>query len=228
MEAITFAGAASADKLDNEFLASRGIRPTSAKLTKSAFSRGILNNPICFSFVETNHSFTLTIEEKEGPFAIWHISEKGEIENGLNAYIESFPNEIENQESVEKKSISKQNLLNPSFTHHLIKEAFKDQYFNEQLANFLIYSPEISSLRKFDEESQIKPLGIKGEGIFNVLQIFNESYPKETLEELKHYLHIIEWFKDFEAVGDSITGRKSLVVKDRYMPDVNLNQYNVN
>ena len=38
LEAITFGGAAAAYKLDNEFLVSRGIRITNAKLTKSAFA----------------------------------------------------------------------------------------------------------------------------------------------------------------------------------------------
>ena len=48
------------------------------------------------------------------------------------------------------------------------------------------------------------------------------------MEELKKYLHIIEWFDDFEALSDNALGRKSLVVKDRYMPGVHLNQNNVN
>ena len=39
LEAITFAGAASADKLDNEFLGSRGIRTANSQLMKSAFSK---------------------------------------------------------------------------------------------------------------------------------------------------------------------------------------------
>lgn len=97
-----------------------------------------------------------------------------------------------------------------------------------ELAEFIIYSPEISALRKLEEESQIQPLGINGEGLFNLLQIFNESYSVETINELKKHLHIIEWFDDFQAKHDQVTGRKSLVVKDRFMPGVSLNQHNVN
>ena len=114
------------------------------------------------------------------------------------------------------------------FNFNSINEIYKEQFYNIELANFLIYSPEVSSLRMFEEESQIKPLGIKGEGLFSVLQIFHESYGKETIDELKKYLHIIEWFDDFEAIFDKVSGRKSLVVKDRYIPDILLNQNNVN
>jgi AAA15 family ATPase/GTPase len=38
LEAIAFGAAASADKLDNEFLGSRGIRTSRADLMKSAFT----------------------------------------------------------------------------------------------------------------------------------------------------------------------------------------------
>ena len=73
-------------------------------------------------------------------------------------------------------------------------------------------------------------MGVKGEGLFSVLQIFyeNENYGPETIDEIRKYLHIIEWFDDFEAIFDKVSGRKSLVVKDRNIPDVTLNQTNVN
>ena len=246
LEAITFAGAASADKLDNEFLASRGIRPTTARLTKSAFNSNHFLNEIILSFTTYDNKIIYTIEDDNKPISSWNVKERNEIEQKISEYMQliSFDKMDELIPLLYKDELRNDLAPRDNINHEIYNEDLSEfmemlknaiakhesnlKLYNVNLANFLIYSPEISSLRKFEEESQIKPLGIKGEGIFNVLQIFNEVYGKETLEELKHYLHIIEWFKDFEAVADSVTGRKSLVVKDRYMPDVNLNQNNVN
>jgi len=46
LEALTFVGAAEANKLDNEFLASRGIRVTSPKLMRSNFDKVFIEKPI--------------------------------------------------------------------------------------------------------------------------------------------------------------------------------------
>ena len=46
LEAIALVAAAAADKLDNEFLVSRGIRVTEPQLMRSAFSDESLQKPI--------------------------------------------------------------------------------------------------------------------------------------------------------------------------------------
>jgi AAA15 family ATPase/GTPase len=46
LEAIAFAGAASANKLDNEFLSSRGIRVTQPELMRAAFKKSALKQSI--------------------------------------------------------------------------------------------------------------------------------------------------------------------------------------
>src|ERR1043166_6400592 len=50
LEAIALGGAASADKLDNEFLASRGIRVTEPGLMRAAFDKKILKEKIEVKF----------------------------------------------------------------------------------------------------------------------------------------------------------------------------------
>lgn len=252
LEAITFGGAASADKLDTEFLGSRGIRTSNAQLMKSAFSKSNSNAPIKITYKNGKGDIPFTIDEDSKSVLKWTVKEKKQIEDifrkeiikifqgdtesitGFDSADEKSKAEIkafsENVNSLlaneDKGKVDK--FLQTVFSNNTISEFYKENFYNEALANFLIYSPEISSLRKFEEESQIQPLGIKGEGLFNVLQIFNTAYGQETIEKLKNYLHIIEWFDDFKAVFDETTGRKSLVVKDRYLSDVSLNQNNVN
>lgn len=221
LEAIAFAGAASADKLDNEFLSSRGIRTSEARLMKSAFSQKTFLQPIELQFKIDEDEFTFTIEEEGKPLLKWIVREKKELEEWIKKISSSIDGKTEEGEI--QKAFNNLNLKTYPINNFFHKANI------ENLPNdFIIYSPEISSLRKIDDESQIKPLGTKGEGLFDVLQIFNESYGEETITELKKYLHLIEWFDDFEAVSDKATGRKSLVVKDRYIPDIKLNQSNIN
>lgn len=252
LEAITFGGAASADKLDNEFLGSRGIRTSNAQLMKSAFSKKFLSEPINITFKNGKGNIQYTIEEEIKPLLKWYVKEKKEIEDFFNNEITKlfhgninsikWYNELDNKNKdqltsfannlksiageEDKEGINK--FIKTVFSSNTITELYKENFYNDELANFLIYSPEISYLRKFEEESQIKPLGIKGEGLFNVIQIFNETYGKETMEQLKAYLHAIEWFDDFDSFFEKKSGRRGLIVKDRYLKGIGLNQTNVN
>jgi len=249
LEAIAFGAAASADKLDNEFLGSRGIRTADSRLMKSAFSAEAFSQAISLEFMVNEKQFPFTIEEQDKPILKWVVQEKIVVEERFSAILRNaFKEELFNliMEADEDKDAEKLSSAIKQFVEKNDAEAFneaiklmfgtaspigdvyKRAYHNEILANFIVYSPEISSLRKFEEESQIKPLGIKGEGLFNLLQIFNENYGPETIEEIKNYLNMIEWFDDFEAIDDKVSGRKSLVIKDRYIKDLSLNQNNVN
>ncbi|OQP40071.1 hypothetical protein A4H97_17815 [Niastella yeongjuensis] len=250
LEAIAFGAAASADRLDNEFLGSRGIRTSEARLMKSAFTDGTSPESIEINFRiiarnEIGIDYSHTIFETKSPIPKWSVKENEtkynilqnvvHLLNKLTKEINDFDVELE-KAKLENISLEKSNLLNDKHVKHKQKIAELESLLhaselvdhNNILSNFIIYSPEQSSLRKLEEESQIQPLGIKGEGLFNLLQIFNENYGQETINEIKKYLHIIEWFDDFEAVSDKTTERKSLIVKDRFIPSLSLNQHNVN
>ena len=255
LEAIAFGAAASADKLDNEFLGSRGIRNSAPRLMKSAFKADYFLKPITLEFRENGTYIPFNIEDEETPIPKWSVKEKKTLEQRMSEFINSlfFSNDfnefkkiggdVVNNELWEKFSPLRQalsqdadkesakefitSIVNPA----TVAELYKESFHNDLLSNFIIYSPEIGSLRKLEEESQIIPLGIKGEGLFNLLQIFkrNENYGAETINELKKYLHIIDWFDDFEATFDEETNfRQRLSIKDRFIADLSLNQNNVN
>ena len=82
------------------------------------------------------------------------------------------------------------------------------------IRHFLIYSPENSSLRVFDEEGQIQPLGIKGQGLLKLLKILNNDSNK--INEIKQRLDLIDWFDDFKLSIDSELER-NVQIKDRYL-----------
>jgi predicted ATPase len=255
LEAIAFGAAASADKLDNEFLGSRGIRTSEVRLMKSGFSKETFANPIEIKFKASDfksniNELSYTIKETKSAVLQWEIEELESIKIYIKTLesdlliindrlshlkkeidiIESKKNSPETIDSyiqeIDKYLNTAKEVQATARTLRLSSEKLLDQHNN--LSSYIIYSPELTALRKFEDESQIQPLGIKGEGLFNLLQIFNENYGEETINELKKYLHIIEWFEDFEAVYDKTTERKSLIVKDRYIPNIALNQHNVN
>jgi len=246
LEAIAFGAAASADKLDNEFLGSRGIRTSTAQLMKSAFTPDLSLKPITLEFKENGHIVPFNIEEQEErPILKWIVKERLAIEEKLSKGLLSiFIDDIDNisDENLKRLSSTLKDFYKAEdkeaiaviakriFDRSTIAELYKETFYNELLANFIIYSPEINSLRKFEEESQIKPLGVKGEGLFSLLQIFkeNENYGQKTVQEIKKYLHVIEWFDDFEASFEKPYERKSLSIKDRFIQSISLNQNNVN
>lgn len=252
LEAIAFGAAASADKLDNEFLGARGIRIANVHLMKSAFTKDGVLKPIQIDFQIGDKDVEFTLEYIEAPILKWIIKEKEDISKFHDSFLPLLLLDIESHKNKlytmpgglgERFLIIKKDLDDAiragnvkqisELISQIISKDSIDLYYSKQfgqniLSNFIIYSPEISSLRKFEEESQIKPLGVKGEGLFSILQIFYESYGPETIDEIRNYLHIIEWFDDFEAIFDKVSGRNSLVVKDRNMPGVTLNQTNVN
>ena len=59
LEAIALASAAADDKLDNEFLVSRGIRVTEPKLMRSAFEKENLVKDICIELRANGKQFFL-------------------------------------------------------------------------------------------------------------------------------------------------------------------------
>ena len=221
---------------------------------KSAFTSSSSLNPITLEFSENGNPISFNIQGEEKPILKWIVSEKSAIEEGFPGAIASLlgddsedvkeieiaftKSEIDIKEfaSIIKKLIntkdkeSIERAVSVIVGRSTISEIYKDSFYNDLLANFIIYSPEISSLRKFDEEGQIKPLGIKGEGLFNLLQIFSEdeSYGPETIREIKNYLQIIEWFDDFNASVETHRGIKVLAIKDMFVPHISLTQNNVN
>jgi len=90
----------------------------------------------------------------------------------------------------------------------LPKRIFKD---------FLIYSPENTSLRTFEKEGQIEPLGIYGEGLFKLLKFFASQPETQTITEIKNYLKLFGWFKDFTVPERLFEGESYLQIKDRYL-----------
>jgi len=76
---------------------------------------------------------------------------------------------------------------------------------------FSIFSPENKKLREFASKSTTA-LGIHGSGLFYLLSVSSD----EEIAEIKQNLKLIDWFDDFEMIGNERTGEKRINIKDRY------------
>ena len=82
LEAIALAGAASARKLDNEFLVSRGIRVTSPEFMRSAFPGYDDSTPIEIAIESENSSkITFKLSNDNKPYSTWKSEEEFKAEN---------------------------------------------------------------------------------------------------------------------------------------------------
>ena len=81
------------------------------------------------------------------------------------------------------------------------------------------YAPENYFLRRFEEEGQIKPLGIRGEGLFKHLVEIYKKKP-EILEKIGEKLRLIGWFQGFEIPKDLMFTERRINIKDKYLQEL--------
>lgn len=89
---------------------------------------------------------------------------------------------------------------------------------SKSVASFLIFSPEETNLRKFSDDTMIRPLGRRGEGMFKHLRDLLTNGDKEKIiHELNDGLSLLDWFKGFGIPKDLFTQEARLEISDRYL-----------
>jgi predicted ATPase len=207
LEVIALAAAAAADKLDHEFLSSRGIRVTSPEFMRPAFPDADPLVPIEIA-VKTgdDRNITFQLNNDNTLYSKW----KSTISAGYGiAPSDEFKSAL--------ATLTDSDAPSPVSIQRLIKAAIENINPATDLPSFVIFSPENSSLRTFDREGQIEPLGINGEGLLKLLS-FHASKPNDTtLAKVKESLKLFDWFDDF--VTESVPSEARLLVRDRYLDD---------
>jgi predicted ATPase len=195
LEAIAFGAAAYAYKLDYEYFGSRGIRITNPEFMYSAFEKKD-NNHIKIKIEIENQKYN-----KEIRYDIDRMKWIDDIEENEN-----------------KLYLSK--ILLGDFEQKRYDDKFIKLVITRPFSNFINYSPEQTSLRKFEDSNQIRPLGIKGEGLFQYLkELIMSDKPEyhEMLSEIKENLYLLDWYDDFELPKHLMSNEFSLKIKDKYL-----------
>ena len=261
LEAIALASATAAEKLDNEFLVSRGIRLTKPEFMRSAFQKPMTLNPISLKIEnQEEESIEISLENDNSPYSKWkskininrkninfneiHTSIKDilsrNIKEGkkpektkeeLNEFLTNLGDALEklldlHQKSKnENKTQEKQKLgelkieaksgIQQEVADTLFNSLTKNPKITEDIKDFLIYSPENSSLRLLEKEGQIEPLGINGEGLLRLLHFYSNPEHSEILNAIKSPLRSLGWFENLNAAKEN--NEERIVLNDRYL-----------
>lgn len=90
---------------------------------------------------------------------------------------------------------------------------------NTRLSQFLNYAPENYFLRRFEEEGQTRPIGIRGEGLFKHLVHLYKNQP-QLLSKIGDKLRLIGWFEGFEIPSYLMFTERRINIKDKYLQEI--------
>ena len=224
LEAIALCSAAAADKLDHEFLSSRGIRvPDDSRFMRSAFDVQDVTNNITIAAAGN--------QEVEEASIVSELKEyRCVLRNKENSPYSSCSNiALRKADSTDAKLMSLMKTFDasdfvnePSKVNEIFSEMnaiFRVRLGIPSLLEFLVYSPENTSLRTFETEQQIQPLGIKGEGLFKLLTVLSSEENKDRLAEIKQELMLLDWFDDFNLAAGVLTGERNINIRDKYLDE---------
>jgi AAA15 family ATPase/GTPase len=217
LEAIALASAAANDKLDNEFLAARGIRVTEPRFMRSAFEIDNLVKDIKIDLRANNEQqFRCILQNDNAPYSQWMTknfwgNDETSTDNVLNLFIQKYGGQdrlisiLKNLTELPEQDLSKLDQDIDSFIQIL------------PLNLFIVYSPENPALRTFEKEGQIQPLGINGEGLFKLINFLSLDENQYKFNEIKKKLRLIDWFEDFEVPQNLAARQTSIQITDRYL-----------
>jgi predicted ATPase len=217
LEAITFAAAAEANKLDNEFLFNRGIRVTEPKLMRSAFEinqQDIIKIRLVAALNNIGGVQTYTLKNDNKPYSTWVCDEKLEEQRNLKL--------LEKIDWDKIKARINEDDIPEDYDEEAIERAFLTlANTKNKFHKFLIYSPENTMLRDFSKEANIEPLGDKGEGLLKLL-IYTQHEAKQSqdfneLNDIKETLELFGWYESIVIPNDFSQLEKKITIQDRYL-----------
>ena len=238
LEAIAFGSAAADNKLDKEFLSARGIRVTDPRAMRSGFDKESCERNISILFDAKNEEILIEIKNDNDVFSEWKrafrsfalsdakaitdkfLKEQDKIEKLLEniklADSNKSENTIEIQMKIEKINEMYRNMME---MHHEAQSKIKEHESKlNEYNNFRIYAPENTFLRRFEDDEKSSPLGIRGEGLFDLLNEMNNKTPEE-FQEIIENLELIDWFDGFEIPKDLVFTERRIRIKDRFLEE---------
>jgi len=220
LEALVFVSAGQSNKLDNEFLVSRGMRVPEPELMKSAFTEEDKDKDITVSLLidKENNDFTFTYD-KNNAYSQWEMLENGQSVKGFYSSTNKIRQEVQEIIHSYNKIQQLDKILENLKKIDLLEEEL-DNFFQKRigsrLTNFLIYSPENTALRTFEKEGQIQPLGINGEGLLKLLKVINNYEDKSYIQTIIESLRLFGWFEDI-TIPSKENPENLVIIKDKYL-----------
>ncbi|MBK8251743.1 MAG: AAA family ATPase [Polyangiaceae bacterium] len=218
LEAITLGTAAARNKLDNEYLAPRGVRVTEPRFMRSAFPETDPASPI-----------VVAVELEGAPKGRWPIDPDhrrfAAPGPGRATMLLADPEKFMKQffSALERRAKREPHIRDAISNIDANRDDVRDYLFSlaeaELPPEFFIFAPENSALRTFQSESQILPLGTKGEGLFAHLKALSTPAHADTLADIGNRLALFDWFERLEIPRDLAPGERSILIRDRYLAE---------
>ena len=221
LEALVFVSASQSNKLDNEFLVSRGLRVTEPVFMRSAFDEENRDKNIEIYIGNKNKLEHYEFKNDTEEYSPWiNIMYDKSVISLHDTIKKEFIKKLKEEKKF--KLITDNKLDN--FVEELIafemkesSEIVKELFYNGIFKNFIIYSPENTALRTFEKEGQIQPLGINGEGLLKLLKVVNNYEDKSYINTIIESLQLFDWFEDIKISDEFSFGEQKLTIKDKYL-----------
>ncbi len=223
LEAIALASAAAQDKMDNEFLVSRGIRVTETRFMRPAFGQipaQQTGEPIIGRILASSTSIRISVEGDNQVAFDCELS--ADEAASYPRWKQSLPIHLRKfTAALETASLTRETQVTPEILKQMLARMAEElpTLPAGTLPGFLVYAPENSALRTFQSEGQILPLGIRGEGLFAHLKGLDSTIYRGRLEKIRETLKLIDWFETFVIPENLSPGERTIKIRDRYLSD---------
>jgi predicted ATPase len=217
LEGIAMGAAAVEDKLDDQYLKSKGIKICSPESMRSGFQHKNKLAPIVIQFDHNlMRALQFTLEHDNEPYSQWWNSGKdtneqfGEVLAKYGAYKDEEGNltKISDSEIVTFKKSYKD----------FVKSKGVRALGIVGISDFMIYSPEYSKLQDFEDSENGKPLSKNGEGLFKLVVSIAKKKP-EQFEKINQNLHLLEWFDGLEIPDNLMFTERRAKIGDSFLKE---------
>ena len=223
LEGIALGAAASADKLDYEYFANRGIRVVEPRFMLPAFEDSEAEViSIAFSNGDNNVATFDIRHNKDLKPAQWQ-DDSVSADRFVTYVVENPPkqNPLIN-EMVDLLQKMKSDSPNPLANIRLkpINDKVSIMTVDQDLSRFIIYSPEESKLREPNNSNRLYPMGRHGEGLFAYLkELSQKNESAYVFNEIKDNLRVLDWFDDMQVPSGQLSMEFDLKLKDSYLAE---------
>jgi len=216
LEALVFVSANDSNKLDNEFLFSRGLREAKPELIRSAFDKNNENIKINI-LLDNNENSSYEFKHDNSPYSSWMRTGTYKKELLVNFEFDNNEFNLMKDDMTLKGDRNLEIYLSNLDNAKKYLSNIKNSFPINNIINFLIYSPENTALRTFEKEGQIQPLGINGEGLLKLLKVVNNYEDKSYINTIIKSLQLFDWFEDISIPDSLSSGEDKVIIKDKYL-----------
>ncbi len=226
LEAIAFAGAASENKLDYEYLRNRDIRVSDPEFMTNRFPDEDDEEADSGNEDESKDLIRIEVENDKHPI-LCQIRYNDSLKSWVNvsrfvierlSTVLSHPEELSQSAQENFQELNKLLAEDGQTIESLVKLLEKINTPVNGLSNFLTYRPTEHYLRKaFD--TTIFPLGVHGEGLLKYLKEVAEEKNVDFFSELNSGLRVLDWFDGFKIPDDLMQNEYKLSIGDKYLSD---------